>query len=67
MNDGYFQKLGLPVTLCDHFVADCEALKSIRVDLCVLSPAAHADILSKISRDRSDYRPFIAPLCDGVS
>lgn len=59
MNTDYLNKVHLPLSLQDTFLSDCEAMKSIHVDICTPSHPSHSDMLSRIPENRKDYTPFV--------
>ena len=60
MTPDYFRSTGLPESLIETFIEDCEKLKSIHVDICTPSHPGHSDMLSLINEDdRLDYTPFM--------
>lgn len=61
LNDEYLEKTGLPKSLQQRFLDDCEAMKSIHVDICTPSHPAHSDMLQRVAEDRMDYTVFIQP------
>lgn len=61
MNTAYLTKVGLPLSLQESFLAGCEAMKTVHVDVCTPSHSAHSDMLERVPEDRTDYRPFADP------
>lgn len=61
MNDAFFAKSGISPTVRERFLADCERLKSVHVDICCPSHPPHAPLLELVGDDRSDYTRFIDP------
>jgi metallo-beta-lactamase class B len=61
MSDNYFEKSGLPVSLRDRFISDCDKLKDIHVDICTPSHPAHSNMLQLASQIRKDFNPFYDP------
>lgn len=60
MRRDYFQRTGLPESLIETFISDCDRLKAVHVDICTPSHPGHSDMLRRINEDdRMDYTPFM--------
>lgn len=61
MTNEYYEKLGEDKALRTRFIQDCDALKSIHVDISIPSHPAHGDLLKRIGADPMDFTPLIDP------
>lgn len=61
LNDEFIAKWGLDPALRDRFIADCEAMKAIHVDITLPSHPAHGDMMKNLSDDLMNYKTMVVP------
>ena len=61
MQDSYFEEAGQPASLRTRFIADCKAMKSDEVDICLASHPAHypGQFFDIPSKGWANGNPFI--------
>lgn len=54
-------RLHLPEALAHRFIADCEAMKACKVDICLPSHLNQVNLVANLPADWRDYRPLVDP------